>query len=218
MHLVIMPKEEAKKRGLKYYLTGKPCKHGHISYRSVSSSKCLECHNKYFLEKRKDLKWSHIYFGGRPCKFGHEEGRHYLNGKCVKCRLDSIKLSNEKREKLKLEKENKKKKRIAKKVKAKKQQDPKVKKLLDPKVKSKIKVKVSEVSKPKIEHRKPITPFKVETINFKGLTLQQRSDKEFESFFNKRFFRVADRARFQHDSDLPSDVFEMVIYELWNCL
>lgn len=35
--------KEAKENGHKYYFTGKPCKHGHISKRSVTSGNCLEC-------------------------------------------------------------------------------------------------------------------------------------------------------------------------------
>jgi hypothetical protein len=34
---------EAIRRGEKYYFTGKPCKHGHISPRFVSGRKCKEC-------------------------------------------------------------------------------------------------------------------------------------------------------------------------------
>jgi len=35
--------EEAKKRGDKYYFTGKPCAKGHISWRFVSAKKCTDC-------------------------------------------------------------------------------------------------------------------------------------------------------------------------------
>lgn len=34
---------EAKSQGLKYYFTGKVCKHGHMSPRYTNSSKCTEC-------------------------------------------------------------------------------------------------------------------------------------------------------------------------------
>ena len=39
----IITKSEAKARGLKRYFTGKPCKRGHMSDRSVSTSNCLKC-------------------------------------------------------------------------------------------------------------------------------------------------------------------------------
>lgn len=39
----ITSKKEAKKQGLKYYFTGKPCKHGHSSERFVGSGHCRAC-------------------------------------------------------------------------------------------------------------------------------------------------------------------------------
>jgi hypothetical protein len=39
----IILRKEAKERGLKRYFTGKPCKHGHIDERLVSSRGCFEC-------------------------------------------------------------------------------------------------------------------------------------------------------------------------------
>lgn len=39
----IITRAEAKARGLKRYFTNTPCKHGHISERSVSDFKCYEC-------------------------------------------------------------------------------------------------------------------------------------------------------------------------------
>jgi hypothetical protein len=36
-------REQAMALGLKRYFTGKPCKHGHIAERYVSSGMCLEC-------------------------------------------------------------------------------------------------------------------------------------------------------------------------------
>lgn len=42
----IITREEAKSRGLKRYFTDKPCKHGHLSERSVLRYDCVECDNK----------------------------------------------------------------------------------------------------------------------------------------------------------------------------
>lgn len=39
----VITKEEAKKRGLKRYFTGRPCGRGHIAERQVSSRECCEC-------------------------------------------------------------------------------------------------------------------------------------------------------------------------------
>ena len=38
-----MKRAEAKTLGLKFYRTGKPCKHGHLSDRYTSTSICVEC-------------------------------------------------------------------------------------------------------------------------------------------------------------------------------
>jgi len=40
---LLCSRAEAKALGLKRYFTGKPCKHGHISERRVSSNTCIEC-------------------------------------------------------------------------------------------------------------------------------------------------------------------------------
>lgn len=39
----LIPKQEAKRQRLKRYFTGKPCKHGHVSERWVSTGICVEC-------------------------------------------------------------------------------------------------------------------------------------------------------------------------------
>ena len=38
-----MKRAEAKAQGLKFYTTGKPCKHGHLSDRYTSTAICVEC-------------------------------------------------------------------------------------------------------------------------------------------------------------------------------
>jgi Autographiviridae endonuclease VII len=42
----IISREEAKGRGLKYYFTGKACKHSHIVERFVSTAICTECNRE----------------------------------------------------------------------------------------------------------------------------------------------------------------------------
>lgn len=39
-----MQRTEAKRRGLKRYFTGRPCKHGHVAERFVNNAGCVECH------------------------------------------------------------------------------------------------------------------------------------------------------------------------------
>lgn len=41
--LQITTRAEAKKRGLKYYYTGKPCGRGHDSVRQTSNANCVAC-------------------------------------------------------------------------------------------------------------------------------------------------------------------------------
>ena len=43
----IISRNAAKTEGLKRYFTGKPCKHGHISDRKVSSHNCVACINEW---------------------------------------------------------------------------------------------------------------------------------------------------------------------------
>lgn len=38
-----MTREEARKRGLKRYFTGEPCKHGHVAERWVANTGCTVC-------------------------------------------------------------------------------------------------------------------------------------------------------------------------------
>ena len=39
----IITRKEAIKKRMKYYFTGKPCKHGHIAKRFIIGSNCCEC-------------------------------------------------------------------------------------------------------------------------------------------------------------------------------
>jgi hypothetical protein len=39
----IITRKEAKEQGLKFYFTGKTCKHGHVSKRHVDNAGCVEC-------------------------------------------------------------------------------------------------------------------------------------------------------------------------------
>jgi hypothetical protein len=52
----IISRVEAKAKGLHFYFTGKPCKHGHVAKRQVLNATCVECqraaNKKYRLEIR----------------------------------------------------------------------------------------------------------------------------------------------------------------------
>lgn len=50
-HHPIISRAEAKAIGLKRFFTGIPCKYGHVSERSVTSSACLVCNKGYYWKK-----------------------------------------------------------------------------------------------------------------------------------------------------------------------
>ena len=120
----IISRKEAKSLGLKYYFTGKLCKHGHINERMTSSGVCTDCKSiivRAYLDKkskeykeRKALADSLIdgfisksdaiskglnkYFTGRKCKNGHISERYTSNSWCVRC-LREKEFTSEEREK-----------------------------------------------------------------------------------------------------------------------
>ena len=51
----IISREEAIKKGLSTYFTGKPCKRNHISIRNTGNRNCRECVNENAINKRKKL-------------------------------------------------------------------------------------------------------------------------------------------------------------------
>lgn len=52
----VISRKEAKEKGLNRYFTGRLCKHGHLSVRSMSSKMCLECHKHRQRKYRKEHK------------------------------------------------------------------------------------------------------------------------------------------------------------------
>lgn len=109
----LVTRPEARREGLKYYFTGKPCFWGHIQQRYVSSTICLTCQQEKrppqssipcdpvppvvfydgTLISRLDAEASGLdrYFDGRPCKRGHIGQRRVVNNRCVVCRALSHK-------------------------------------------------------------------------------------------------------------------------------
>lgn len=47
-------RKQAHDRGESVFFTGKPCKHGHVSHRYVSTGGCIECLKRYTVSFRKD--------------------------------------------------------------------------------------------------------------------------------------------------------------------
>jgi hypothetical protein len=48
----IISRDEARALGLKRFFTGKPCKHGHVAERRVSTYACVECDRTRAPERR----------------------------------------------------------------------------------------------------------------------------------------------------------------------
>lgn len=101
-------REEARNIGSKYYFTGRPCNHGHISKRLTSNGSCFECvrldeakncHTEWdkLPKRRRDaIKLGYtFYFTGKPCKHGHIAPRLAYDGKCIGCKNEVIGYSEE---------------------------------------------------------------------------------------------------------------------------
>lgn len=51
-HPVRVPRQQARLRGEPTYFTGRPCKHGHIAFRRVADTRCVEC-----IARRSKINW-----------------------------------------------------------------------------------------------------------------------------------------------------------------
>ena len=88
----IISRSEAKARGLKTYFTGKPCKHGHIATRLVSSGTCRECsgafdrrwrqENQEYARKR-NRRYHHDYYGRNREKVIEKSRQYYEANKPI---------------------------------------------------------------------------------------------------------------------------------------
>lgn len=100
--LTIISRKAAKARGLRFYFTGKPCCHGHISPRYVSCERCLGCAHQIAADlkaataKRRAVRALSVreqakkdgetrYLSGKPCPRGHYAERLTVNSACVEC-------------------------------------------------------------------------------------------------------------------------------------
>ena len=114
----IITLEEARKKGLRRYYTGKPCKHGHLSERQTSDRACIECKKIRLQANRKNVKnavlrgirpptteelsslphsrksaiesGSNFYFTNKPCHNGHVAYRLTASGSCSQCEHERI--------------------------------------------------------------------------------------------------------------------------------
>lgn len=108
----IISRDEAVEANLKFYFTGKPCKHGHVVERNVVGRTCVTCKKLndrknvvkraavtpiYFTQfftgcviSRKDAIKSGLkyYFTRTECVRGHVAFRSVINSSCVHCSKD----------------------------------------------------------------------------------------------------------------------------------
>jgi transcriptional regulator with XRE-family HTH domain len=52
----IITRQQARDRGLRKYMTGRPCKHGHISERRTDTGNCIECQRLAVQKHRENLR------------------------------------------------------------------------------------------------------------------------------------------------------------------
>ena len=102
-------RSKAKSRGLARYFTGKPCKHGHVANRFVSSGYCSECANRvnekrrhrvrpcrkrkkaFSFERKEALKNGDATFtDGFPCPKGHTGEKYAKSGGCKECKREYL--------------------------------------------------------------------------------------------------------------------------------
>lgn len=62
---MIITRKEAVEKNLKKYLTGKPCKRGHVAERRVSTNDCVECSKERQRSKKEKERKSKHYFDNR---------------------------------------------------------------------------------------------------------------------------------------------------------
>lgn len=68
-------KQQAIASGLKFYFTGKPCKHGHVCERRVSDSACVKC--KYKNNKERSLREDVKIKSRDNSKQWYQENKHW---------------------------------------------------------------------------------------------------------------------------------------------
>jgi len=77
----IITRKEAKEQGLKHYFTGKPCKHGHVVERYVSSKKCKKCSSEYNRTSEKAKTRNKKWRQDNPEKMKERYHRRYIREK-----------------------------------------------------------------------------------------------------------------------------------------
>lgn len=79
MHLHIISRADAKRAGLKYYFTGKACKHGHVSIRETASAKCVGCFFDLAEIEKKRLRDRQYYANNKSIIIDRQSKYHQSN-------------------------------------------------------------------------------------------------------------------------------------------
>ena len=99
-------REAAKAAGERFYVTGKPCKNGHMVKRYTANGLCSACAIKNTLKSQAKAP-EHpariaargaglLHFSiGKSCIHGHKDKRFVCNGYCVQCSVDRCKKWND---------------------------------------------------------------------------------------------------------------------------
>lgn len=84
----IIARKEARDLGLKFYFTGKPCKHGHTSYRRTLNGMCMGCEAEQEYKNKKNI----------TAKKHYEENKEHRKS-CIKawCQENREKVSSYKK-------------------------------------------------------------------------------------------------------------------------
>jgi len=61
----LISRKEAKAQGLKFYFTGKPCKHRHVCPRRVSSKCCTGCEKQFYDKNKTEILKSRVEYSKR---------------------------------------------------------------------------------------------------------------------------------------------------------
>lgn len=75
----VISRKEAKAKGISYYFTGTPCKHGHVSKRRASNGTCFECHLKVNAKWRsKNPKYMGNWYLSNKDDIARKQQQRYL--------------------------------------------------------------------------------------------------------------------------------------------
>lgn len=115
-NIKVLTRQEARELGRNHYFNGVPCLQGHLDFRDVRSSGCMECARLFYRSKtqvNRDIRTYEVgirqtarelgnthYFTGLPCEEGHICKRYVNDAKCFHCVSTRNKLKKAKNRKI----------------------------------------------------------------------------------------------------------------------